>query len=125
MHTITIEDPLKLREIINFADKNGCTDQLGRDLIYFLSVLCASSVGGVNADGSLKPADRPSQATIAADFAPLSMSFAIRLGDRFGLCGGWIYAGPGQPADGSAPALSVNLNSMFGSMPKHSWSVHT
>jgi hypothetical protein len=88
-------------------------------------VLCASSVGGINEDGSLKAAERRSDVKIFADFAPLSMGFTIAYPEGFGLCGGWIYAGPGQPGDGSGPAYSVNLGSLFGNMPRHSWSVHT
>jgi hypothetical protein len=66
-HTIIIQDPLRLREIINFAEKTGCTDQLGRDLIDFLSVLCASGVGGINEDGKLKSAECRSDVKIFAD----------------------------------------------------------
>lgn len=60
------------------------------------------------------------------DFASLSFTFAMehRYSDsepwKFWFNGGLIYQGPGQPLDGSFPALTVSL-----SPPKQGWSVHT
>lgn len=119
MSTITITDPVGLREAIEFARKAGCTDQLGRDLIKLFHCL---TVGMTR--------DNTRVAELGKDFAPLSMAFAIW--DGFGrersnlvLNGGWIYAGPGAPGDGSFPSLSVNLDYLTGNHPTHAWSIHT
>ena len=57
------------------------------------------------------------------DWAPNSFTFNITKPDgQFWFNGGLIYSGPGQPLDGSAPALTVSLGADTG---KHNWSVHT
>jgi hypothetical protein len=115
MSRIIISDPVKLREAIEFATKNGCLDQLGRDVLRLLHTLTV---------GMTKENNRTAE--LGYDFAPLSMSFAIWDGERsrenLVFNGGWIYSGPGTPADGSFPSLSVNLVS---NGPVHRWSVHT
>ena len=58
-----------------------------------------------------------------ADWAPHSFAFAMTRpdGSRW-FNGGLIYSGPGQPLDGSFPALTVGIGV---DSSKHSWSVHT
>lgn len=118
MSHILITDPAGLREAIAFAENAGCIDQLGRDLVNLFRVLTV---------GMTKENDR--KAELGTDFAPHSFSFAIWEGvkDRQHLVlnGGWIYAGPGAPGDGSFPSFSVNLSYVMGQSPKHSWTIHT
>lgn len=119
MSTITITDPVGLREAIEFAQKAGCTDQLGRDLVKLFHCLTS----GMTKDGD-------QVAHLGSDFAPLSMAFAIwraepRSRANLVLNGGWIYAGPGAPGDGSAPSFSVDLSWATGQRPAHSWNLHT
>jgi hypothetical protein len=112
-------------EIIRFAEKTNCSDQLGRDLLRLLGTLASFMVAGPNEDGTLKPSDKPVRAEIGYDFAPFSLAFSVHRDGQFLLNGGWIYAGPGAPGDGSFPSLSVTLESVAGSAPLRSWSVHT
>jgi hypothetical protein len=118
MSQIIITDPVGLREAIDFAEKAGCTEQLGRDLIKLLRTLTI---------GMARENDRT--ARLSRDFAPYSFDFAIWDGvlsrETLVLNGGWIYAGPGAPGDGSAPSFSVDLSYMTGQRPVHSWNVHT
>lgn len=118
MSTLIISDPVGLRDAIVFAQNAGCTDQLGRDLVKLLQVLTV----GMTKDGDRK-------AELGTDFAPLSFSFAIWDGSgreqRLVLNGGWIYAGPDAPGDGSGPSFSVDLGWATGQRPTHSWNVHT
>jgi hypothetical protein len=119
MNQILITDPVSLRQIIEFAETNGCIDQLGRDLVRLLRTVTI----GMTAESNRT-------AHINRDFAPMSMTFAIWQGEiareNLLLNGGWIYNGPGCPADGSSPTFSVNLNYvMGGEMPPHSWTIHT
>lgn len=118
MSKIIITDPVGLRDAIEFAQKAGCVDQLGRDLVKLLQVLTV---------GMTETNDR--HAELSSDFAPLSQRFAIWEGARdrehLVLNGGWIYAGPGAPGDGSAPSFSVDLSWAMGQRPTHSWNVHT
>lgn len=114
MSQIIISDPVGIRDAIEFADKAGCIDQLGRDIVKLLRCLTV---------GMTKENNRTAE--LGYDFAPHSMSFAIRDGDTFIFNGGWIYAGPGAPGDGSFPSLSVDLNSLSGNAPKHAWNIHT
>lgn len=57
------------------------------------------------------------------DWAPHSFEFLMLRpdGTRW-FNGGLIYQGPGQPGDGSAPALTVSLCS---DPAVHKWGVHT
>jgi hypothetical protein len=119
MSQIVIHDPVKLREAIDFADRAGCIDQLGRDLLKLLRTLTV---------GMTKENDRT--ASLSDDFAPMSMRFVIWDGPRLTsealvFNGGWIYAGPGAPGDGSGPSFSVDLSYVMGARPEHSWNVHT
>jgi hypothetical protein len=118
MSSIRITDPVGLREAIEFAQKAGCLDQLGRDLCRLFQMLTV---------GMTKDNER--NAELCSDFAPLSLRFAIWDGERsranLVLNGGWIYAGPSAPGDGSFPSLSVDLSYVTGQRPTHSWNVHT
>jgi hypothetical protein len=62
-------------------------------------------------------------AEIYRDFAPNSFVFLMKRADgTVWFHGGLIYSGPGQPLDGSAPALTVSLDKTG---HEHRWSVHT
>lgn len=124
MHTITIDNADKLRTIIEFARENKCADQLGKDLLNFLMILTCGMVER-DTDGKIQPTKHDEHAKVYADFAPYSLCFALYRNEKLVLNGGWIYAGPSSPGDGSFPALSVNLDFVAGTAPKHSWSVHT
>ncbi len=100
-----------LEQAREFARKIGQAEQLARQL----SWLASGKFFG-----------RPSQCVLGPDFAPHSFSFAhyvLPEGDgekrRLGLHGGLIYQGPGLPADGSFPSLTVSLASGTG------WFCHT
>jgi hypothetical protein len=125
MSAIIITNPEKLREAIDFAMEAKCVDQLGIGLVRLFQTLTV----GMTPDNRMV-------ATVSSDFAPHSLNFAVfhDMGWQFvdgpsqrQLClnGGWIYAGPGAPGDGSAPSFSVNLSWVAGQEPTHSWSVHT
>jgi hypothetical protein len=133
MHKIIISDPVRLRAAIEFAIKVGCLEQFGRDLCRLLQVVTMDMVRWE--DDKLVEAPGTFQAEIGRDFAPHSFSFAIwrgsdnpfdhrERGDLM-LNGGFIYAGPGAPGDGSSPAYSVDLAWVTGQRPRHSWNVHT
>jgi hypothetical protein len=65
--------------------------------------------------------------TLFHDFAPNSFQFLMAHpdGSRW-FNGGLIYSGPGQPLDGSFPALTVNISCLNGRTDRaHRWSVHT
>jgi Domain of unknown function (DUF4120) len=57
------------------------------------------------------------------DFAPHSFTFVMKRpdGTRW-FNGGLIYSGPGQPLNGSAPALTVGIGI---DSSQHGWSIHT
>ncbi len=129
---ITGDVSAKLREMIDFAEKNGCLHELGRSLCHLIMVLTSNMVD--YKDG--EPVDVPERnvvAEIRPDFAPYSLSWVIWRNRKFesprgggaSLVGGFIYHGPTSPGDGSAPALSVHLDSFAGRAPQHSWGIHT
>jgi len=130
MSAIIITNPAKLRDAIEFAmevdeaAKNAdCTRALGNGLIRLFYTLAI----GMSADN-----DRV--AVVHNDFAPHSLGWAVfdnakchydvSAGNRV-MNGGWIYAGPRAPGDGSGPSYSVSLAWVAGQEPVHSWSVHT
>jgi hypothetical protein len=127
MHKIIISDPVRLRAAIEFAIKVGCLEQFGQDLCRLLQVVTMDMVRWE--DGKIVEAPGAYQAEIGRDFAPHSFSFAIWRDevsrDNLMLNGGFIYAGPGAPGDGSSPAYSVDLAWVTGQRPRHSWNVHT
>lgn len=125
MSAIIITNPEKLREAIDFAVEAKCVEQLGIGLVRLFQTLTA----GMKDDNKMV-------AQVSGDFAPHSLRFAIfrDMGwsfvdgpSRSQLClnGGWIYAGPGAPGDGSGPSYSVSLAWVAGQAPVHSWAVHT
>jgi len=118
MSDIVISDPVALRDAIQFAEDQGCTDQLARGLLNLLRSLTV----GMTREGQR-------HAMVYKDFAPHSFTFAIWDGDKsrvnLVMNGGLVYDGPTAPGDGSFPSLSVNLNRIAGTAPKHSWNVHT
>jgi hypothetical protein len=137
MKAILISDPLKLRSIIDFANRVGAIDQLGRDLVALLTLATNPMIGGADDKGKLKESEGSHISEIGCDFAPMSMSFVLWRGGEHAirprsewrsnaaLVGGFIYAGPGSPGDGSAPAFSVDLAWVTGQRPHHSWNLHT
>ena|SRR5664279_6388521 len=118
MSRIIFNNPTQLLGAIRFAREAGCTDQLGRDLLRLIECL-----------GVGMTADNERRAEVWPDFAPHSLAWCIYDGqpaiEHVVLAGGWIYAGPTAPGDGSFPGLSVNLDYVMGQAPTHSWSVHT
>jgi len=135
-HRIVITDPVRLRAAIEFADKQGCLDQFGRNLCQLLRVLTGGMVKSYGENGNVVPTDGSELAEIGYDHAPLSFSFAIWHNaetpafradkSQLSLAGGFIYSGPGVPNDGSAPALTVSLEDVMGlPRPTHVWRCHT
>lgn len=130
---ILIDDAVALRNIIQFAAETNSEAALGAAL---LRLLCHATSGmAENRDDNTsewmaKPGDQI--CVISKDFAPHSLRFfgvygtasnpkGWQRGPGFHN-GGFIYDGPGQPLDGSAPALTVSI----GDQPaKHSWGIHT
>jgi hypothetical protein len=103
---IKFEDPEHFARVLEFALQNKCIDKLSERLDYL-----AHYAGGENT------------CHIHRDWAPNSFSFAMRKPDsQFWFNGGLIYSGPGQPLDGSAPALTVGIGV---DSSKHGWSIHT
>jgi hypothetical protein len=127
MSAIYITDPVKLREAIEFAQNAGCLDQFALGFVRLMQTLSAGMTD-----------DNEQVAQVSGDFAPHSFSFAIWRDvqvrydavqlpqrDKLLLNGGFIYAGPGAPGDGSGPSFSVDLSWVTGQRPLHSWNVHT
>lgn len=137
-HRIVITDPLRVRAMILYARQHRCEESLGMALIRLLEVATIGmmkSYSGSEAHDpkfELEPTDVPITAVIGADHAPMSLGFALFRGadtpqvpsGKFDVtwAGGFIYEGPRQPLNGSAPALTVNIG---GDSSQHSWSVHT
>lgn len=103
---IEFNEPTHLLETLKFAAEVGAASNLIERLEYL-----ANYAGG------------GSTCKLFKDFAPHSFEFTIYRpdGSRW-FDGGLIYSGPGQPLDGSAPALTVGIGT---DSSKHSWSVHT
>jgi hypothetical protein len=98
--------PEHLAKVLEFAVNNGCADKLCERLRYLAGY-----------------GDGKNLCVVHQDWAPNSFEFVMQHpdGSRW-FNGGLIYSGPGQPLDGSAPALIVGIG-IDGS--KHGWSVHT
>jgi hypothetical protein len=93
-------------EVTQFALQNGCLLKLAERLDYL-----AKYGGGDNI------------CHLHYDWAPHSFAFVMCHSDGMPwFNGGLIYSGPGQPLDGSFPALTVGIGIDASS---HSWSVHT
>jgi hypothetical protein len=104
---IKIHCPDKLAEAIEFGFNNNCIDKL-MDKLEYLSVYNPDNKTTLHLHG---------------DFAPLSFEFLIchEDGSRY-FNGGLIYSGPGQPLDGTGPALTVGIGI---DSSRHGWSIHT
>jgi len=103
---IKFEDPEHLAEVLKFAAENGCADKLADRLDYLA-----------------RYGDGDNTCHLHRDFAPHSFDFLMLKpdGSRW-FNGGLIYSGPGQPLNGSAPALTVGIGI---DSSKHGWSIHT
>jgi hypothetical protein len=103
---IEFKNPEHFAKVLEFALNNKCAGNLGDKLDYL-----AGYSGGDNI------------CEIYNDFAPNSFEFLMKHpdGTRW-FNGGLIYSGPGQPLDGSAPALTVGIGI---DSSKHNWSIHT
>ena len=130
MKHILITDAVKLRQMIVFACNNECERDLGHALIRLLLTCTTGMVEHPEGAPSFKESAGDTLALIGADFAAHSLRFAVmddatahtRLNGGCSWNGGFIYEGPGQPLDGSFPALTVSLNS---NPNKHRWGIHT
>lgn len=97
-----------------FAESIGAMDELQKQLDYLGGYACHDS-----------PTD--TKCNLFSDFARGSFAFTMEkhVADgsyKYWFNGGLIYRGPGQPHDGSAPALTVDLSP---AKSLHSWGVHT
>lgn len=117
-------------EIMKFAAENDLLTQLVDQLDYLSSY--------ANREGCRYDINKGKNTccTLGMDFAPMSMSISMeccetwykdpelhaRQGGKWEhwWIGGLIYQGPTQPADGSAPSLTVSLDPC-----KHGWGIHT
>ena len=109
----------KFLEAVQFAAVNQLLDQLLAQLYYLGNY--------ANGEGGLydKRQGKDTRCVLYRDFADLS--FAFNMSCRASpdepwqpmFHGGLIYQGPGQPANGSMPSLTVSLSSGVG------WFVHT
>ncbi len=103
---IEFNEPSHLLNTLKFAAEVGAASQLIERLEYLNTY-----AGGENTCRLFK------------DWAPYSFVFNITKPDgQFWFNGGLIYSGPGQPLDGSAPALTVGIGI---DSSKHNWSIHT
>jgi len=114
----SILDRFGLEEAKALAKTLGVEDNLQPRLDYLAAYACQDQ------DGHIDP--KLTKCYLGADFAPHSFYFKMHrlLPDgtyKFWFDGGLIYHGPGQPADGSAPAFSVEVGGPEG---PH-WSIHT
>ncbi len=103
---IKIEDPEHFAQVMEFAVHNKCVEALTKRLDYLAHYGEGNNV-----------------CHVYKDWAPNSFAFAMKKPDSdFWFNGGLIYSGPGQPLDGSAPALTVGIGV---DSSVHGWSVHT
>lgn len=102
---INFHNTKHLIDVMNFAVKVGAIDKLLDKLRYL------AEYGDDNI------------CELYDDWAPHSFEFLMKHpdGSRW-FNGGLIYSGPGQPLDGSAPALTVGIGI---DSSVHNWSVHT
>lgn len=103
---IEFKDPEYFLGVLKWAAEHDCAGKLAERLSY----LATYGIGDNTCE-------------IHRDFAPHSFGFCMKRPD--GSCwffGGLIYSGPGQPLDGSAPALTVRIGA---NGSQHNWSVHT
>ena len=93
----------KWEEVVQFARENYCVPALARAIFN----LCGRNNW---------------RTVLYTDFAPLSFGWGWFDGAEFRMGGGLIYSGPGQPLDGTGPALTVSLSQPS---EKHSWTMHS
>jgi hypothetical protein len=105
---IEFKNTKHLIEVMDFAIKVGAMDKLLDKLRYL------AEYGNGEVDNICE---------LHNDWAPHSFEFVMKHpdGTRW-FPGGLIYSGPGQPLDGSAPALTVGIGI---DSSVHGWSVHT
>jgi hypothetical protein len=115
--------------MIVFACNNECERDLGHALIRLFLTCTNDMVERSDGAPSFEESAGDTLALIGSDFAAHSLRFAVMENGsaytRDGKCvynGGFIYEGPGQPLNGSFPALTVSLSS---NPNKHSWGIHT
>jgi hypothetical protein len=103
---IDFKTPDHFLAVLQWAVANNCAKQLTERLDYLANYGDGNNV-----------------VELYADFAPQSFEFLMKKpdGSRW-FNGGLIYSGPGQPLDGSSPALTVSLEKTG---HEHKWSVHT
>ena len=103
---IEIKDSDYFLEVLRFAVDNECHINLINKIEYLAHY-----------------GDGKNTCYVYKDWAPHSFEFVMHdSDDKRWFNGGLIYSGPGQPLDGSAPALTVGIGI---DSSKHSWSVHT
>ncbi len=110
---LTVQDEEYFRTVWDFAETVNATDRLQSQLDHL---------------EALGPDGKESRCLLFPDFAPHSFAFAIEVRVESGewrrwLHGGLIYSGPGQPLDGSFPALCVSIGPNTGR--HHDWTIHT
>jgi hypothetical protein len=130
LHRIVIASPLKFREAYDFAQNENCLTEFALAYVRMLRTMTTDMVKSI--DG-VTPVPDNVTGWVHKDFGvPYSFNWAVMKGtDKHGedgKCvyhGGLVYAGPGQPGDGSGPAFCVSLSYVAGQAPKHSWGLHT
>lgn len=104
---LDIKCPDYLAQVRQFAQAVGAADELEDKLDYL------ATYGGT---------PDFTRCELHTDFAKNSFEFVIYKDDLRWFNGGLIYSGPGQPLDGSFPALTVGIGI---DSSKHGWSIHT
>ena len=104
--TLKIECAEHFAAVMDFAVNQGCLLKLAERLDYLARYGEGNNVCHLH-----------------KDFAPNSFGFVMMRpdGSRW-FNGGLIYSGPGQPLDGSGPALTVGIGI---DSSKLGWSIHT
>lgn len=103
---IELHDSDHFIDVLKFASSVGAADKLADKLQYLTQY-----------------GDGKNTCHVFRDWAPYSFEFVMHHADgsRW-FNGGLIYSGPGQPLDGSAPALTVGIGV---DSSQHGWSIHT
>lgn len=112
---LSIQNQEHFAKVKAFAESVGAQAELQKQLDYLATYACHDD-------------PERTRCHLMADFAPHSFTFTMEKRSSDGaeytywFNGGLIYRGPGQPLDGSAPALTVDISP---SNKTHDWSVHT
>lgn len=116
---LIIEDQAYYDAVLAFARSVGAEKLLKAPLDYLATYAC---------DGDREK----TRCRLAKDFADHSFRFVMEKRDPDApdgyvpwFNGGLVYSGPGQPLNGSFPALVVSLNPDEATGRTHMWSVHT